>query len=460
MRHRPAVTALILAAILAGAPAAATEQRMATLREAQNLALRAVAAGQAETALALADAILAQYPRDSFAHLVRATALLQAGQARVAGPEARRAFHYAQSDTQRFEAARVAALAAARQDRFLVAQFWMRRAMQAAPGPQQKASAVIGFRNVRQAARAAVQLSFSVAPSNNVNGGSSDRYNVIDGVPLVGVLSGSALALPGTVARGSARLRYRLAGDNRTQTDLTGALQLTRVHLSDEAHAKAPGVDDADFGSTYAELGLRHARLAGPRGGLVETEAELGRVWSGGTRSHDVARASLSYSLSAGKTARMTYSGTIQRQFGFADGRDDVDTGALAVSWQTALANRDQLTAQLARSTSLSDNGQAEQTATTLTLGYRKAAPLGPVTLGGRISWGEAHYPSYAVGFIGVPGGRQDTRLAAEIDFGLTPLEYMGFVPTVTLTAEQTDSNVSRFTTDEVSLSIGFRSAF
>ena len=194
-------------------------------------------------------------------------------------------------------------------------------------------------RDARQAARAAVQLSFSVAPSNNVNGGSSDRYNVIDGVPLVGVLSGSALALPGTVARGSARLRYRLAGDNRTQTDLTGALQLTRVHLSDEAHAKAPGVDDADFGSTYAELGLRHARLAGPRGGLVETEAELGRVWSGGTRSHDVARASLSYSLSAGKTARMTYSGTIQRQFGFADGRDDVDTGALAVSWQTALAN-------------------------------------------------------------------------------------------------------------------------
>ncbi len=431
-----------------------------TVPQAQRLAMVAIGSGQLELALQLADAILAAHPEDSFAHMVRATALLQSGQPREAAPEARRAYRYAETPRQKYEAARIAALAATRQQRFLPAQIWMRRAIQAAPLPTDRARASQEFRAVRQAARLGIDLGFSVVPSSNVNGGSGDRLNVIEGVDLVGVLSGAALALPGTVTSGQAKLRYRLAQNQRSITQLTGALEVTRVALTDEARTLAPTTSNKDFSATYAEIGLTHARMMGPDGAVLRLNADLGRVWRAGDISHNVARGTLSYGWNLSQTTRLTLSGTAQQEFSFADGRDDVRTGAVAATFHHSLANKDTLSLQLGRSAALSDNAQAERTASTLSLGYTRHKPLGPVTLSGRLTLSEAHYPDYMVGLITVPNGRRDQRIAAQVNFGITPLEYMGFLPTVTLSAEKTDSNVSRFTTDEMSVSVGFRSAF
>lgn len=459
-------TALICAALaLVPAPGisqpapADTQIEITTLDEAHRLALAAVAAGQTDLALSLADAILAQHPQDSFAHLVRASALLQNGAAAQAAPEARRAFRLAETPRQRHEAARVAALAEARRNRYLMSQFWMRRALNYADTPTMRARSIREFGHVARAARTDLKFDLSVQPSNNVNNGSASRLNVIDGVPIVGVLSDDALALPGLVMRAGADLRYRLQADEKSQTHLTGSLHITRVRLDDKAYDIAPTAQNEDYGTTWTEVGLSHARvLGGPH--IMQGELALGWAWSGGEVSHNLARAGFSFGLAVSDQSRLLLGASWQAQYDFADARADIGTRSLSLGWQTRLPGGDRLSLGVAVSRADSDNAQSRMQATALSLGYTAAKPLGPVSLAGRVSWTQSHYPDYSVAFFTVPGGRTDKRLAAELDLGVTPLEYMGFIPTVTVAAERTDSNVSRFETEELSVSVGFRSSF
>ena len=72
----------------------------------------------------------------------------------------------------------------------------------------------------------------------------------------------------------------------------------------------------------------------------------------------------------------------------------------------------------------------------------------------------ETTYPDYRILFWSVPGGREDTRSSAEVNVSFDRLGYMGFTPTLKLSSERTLSNVSRFETDELSVSLGLRTAF
>lgn len=468
-RARLLLTALLLAPglALAGGPAPAAAQtapeaaalHVTSLAEARRASLAAVSAGRIDLALALADAVLQVKPEDSFSHLVRATALLRDGQPQAAAPAARLAYRHADTARQKHESARIAALAAAQRDRFLLSQVWMRRAVQAAEDPATRARSIREFRQVSRAARTDLSFGLSVAPSNNVNNGASSRVVEIDGIAITGRLSDDALALPGTVMRASAGLKYRLHATERSLTRATAALAITRVRLDAEARTIAPGARDTDYADTWAEAGLEHSRILAP-GLLLQAEAGLGRVWSAGARAHDLARAGLTLGYAVSGRDRLTLGTSWQGQLDFADGRADVGTGALSLGWSRALSGGDRLSLGLSLRAARSDNPQARQTGRALSLGYTRAEPLGPLTVSGRLTLAEAQYPDYAVALFAVPGGRQDTTLSAEVNFGVTPLEYMGFIPTVTLSGQRTRSNVSRFETEELSLSVGFRSSF
>lgn len=432
---------------------------LSSLTEARRLSLLAVSQGDYTLALALADAMIQGLPRDSFAYLLRATAHLKSGQIRAARPDARRAYRYADTPRQKHEAAQVAALASAQDNRFLTAQLWMRRALQSAQTPGERAAAIRDFRTVQRAARAEVTLGFSLTPSSNVNNGTDSQVSTVEGLPLVGQLSADALALSGLQFTGQAQLRYRLSHDAQQASFATAALSLRRVSLSDEARSLAPDAENSDYASTYAEIGLQHRRAIGASGQVLQFGAALGQSWAAGARDTRVARLSGVFVTPWGDATRLIVSGAAQHQFDDPDGSADVTTRSVGASLRHGFAGGDSISLGLARSAAQSDNLQNHMTATSLSLGYALGKPLGPVTLSARLSGALRHYPDYAVLFP-VPGGREDKVLAAELEFGVPPLEYMGFVPTVTLSTERTTSNVSRFETRETSVTLGFRSSF
>lgn len=69
-------------------------------------------------------------------------------------------------------------------------------------------------------------------------------------------------------------------------------------------------------------------------------------------------------------------------------------------------------------------------------------------------------YYDYQVGPFIVPGGREDRTLFGSADFIFEQLDYAGFVPSLKIQAQKTRSNVSRFETNEMSVSLGFVSRF
>ncbi|MGX9354908.1 hypothetical protein ACS3SW_07025 [Roseobacteraceae bacterium S113] len=448
----------------AQASAVATQSTQAlisqlSIDQARTLGFQAAAQGRNDIALVLADHVLTLDPKDSFGHYLRARAFLSDGQPDAARAPARAAFAHAKTDVQKHEAAKMAARSAVAREAYLPAQFWLRRAVQAAPDEVSRAGATRDFQTARRIAPLSARLSFSISPSDNVNGGASEEIFLIDGVPFVGILSSDALALSGTIMRAGGQLSYRVQRSARAETALQAKTNVQWVTLSDEASQDAPGASGRDFGYTVLETGVTHRRLSFDGGPVLSMGAHLGRAWFAGAHAYDTQRATLGLQQPIGTHTALHLGHNRQVQMD-ADGvQGDVVTANWLLGVQHNLANNDQISLSVFTGDTDSDNDQRQRTSKGLSLGYSRAKPIGPVTLSGNVTAREIHYPDYTV-FFPVPGGRKDTAMAASLDVGLKDVSYLGFIPTVSLTRESTRSNVSRFETETTSVSIGFRSEF
>lgn len=183
-----------------------------SLAEGRIAARNAALGGNFPLARDLALALLEANPNDRSALIVLAAVQPRLGDPRAGRAAGARAFGLSKTDAQRYEAARLTALAAANEDRFTLNQFWLRRAAVHAPTPQAFAQTRENYRGVRARNPFTANLAFSVTPSNNVNGGTDGSCLFIPGLedingdPICGLLSGDAQALPGITAAADVRL--------------------------------------------------------------------------------------------------------------------------------------------------------------------------------------------------------------------------------------------------------------
>ncbi|MFN3210610.1 MAG: hypothetical protein ACE369_16725 [Roseovarius sp.] len=84
---------------------------------------------------------------------------------------------------------------------------------------------------------------------------------------------------------------------------------------------------------------------------------------------------------------------------------------------------------------------------------------IGPARLSFQLGHSVVDYDTYLI-IAPVPGGRSDDSTFGGVTATFSDWSYMGFVPTVSLNAEKTRSNISRFDVDETSVSFGIRSEF
>lgn len=460
-RYVTPLTKLAAAALLAlwsALPAQGQEVSL-SVAQARQVALQALTQGQPALAAQIAGGLLQRDSGDAFAHFVLARAFQQLKQPRAGRREAALAFRHTNSGRSKYQASQLAATLAYEGGQPGLAQLWLRRSWNHAPDDRARQILERDYRVLRALNPWSVQARLSVTPSDNVNNGAQDPYALIDGVPVIGILSGDAMALSGVKSVAELSLGYRFAHSEVSQTRATGRLYLSRVALSDAARDQAPTARNSDFSYSVAELGLEHRRSLGEARGLLTLEAQLSQSWYGGAAYQTALRLGVGRSLPLGSGGRLTLAASLE-QADPANGAPAITQLDLRAGVTQKLAAGGTLSTGLSLQWADSESLNARRQRLTGYVAYALAQPVGPARVSFSLGGTLGQYPDYRVGPIIVPGGRDDQTLFGSADFVFENLDYAGFVPSLKVQAQKTLSNVSRFETREISVSLGIVSRF
>lgn len=464
MPFKSSLTAALLLIILNASSLLAQTLEL-NLDQGRVLARQAALNGQFNVAISLADALLQANPNDRAALVILAASHPQNGDARDGRRAGAQAFRLSTTPDERYEAARLTALAAANEERYTLSQYWLRRAAANAPNEQALNQTRNDYRGLRRLNPLSFNINGTISPTNNLNGGSDDECLVIEGVndsdgtPLCGLLSGDAQALSGWAATANVTLNYVISRSANQRTSLTARGYARQVWLSDEAQDLSPRSRNSDFATQVLELGVRHQRRAGE--GAITAEGLYGWSWFGGELSAQYARGRLSYSRNITQQTELS----MTAQLDAIDVQSAVAprtnyARSLSASFAHTLDGGNRVTGSVGISGQSSEQPNERFETARLQLGYAWGEQIGPAQLsvGAGVVWSD--YRDYTVAFIAVPDGRQDTRAFATVSAAFPDVEYAGFIPVVSTSYQDTTSNVSRFERDEFNLSLSIRSSF
>lgn len=422
--------------------------------EAQALATRALLAGETAVALEIAEKLLQANPDDRAALIIVAAAADP-----VTGREAgARAWALSETDAQRYEAARLTALAYAREERFTLATFWLRRALTVAPNDAETARTTQDAARLGQLNPWSNSLSFALVPSNNVNGGAADD-SVPDLFGLPGTLSDAAIQQAGWRGSLGGSTSYRLRESEMSRTSIGAKFQLNRVWLT-----SSDTLPDDAFASDIAEVNLRHDQSLAI--GSITGRLSYGRIiyrqlieneTATRKQSYDSLRLALDRRLPVGTDAELTLSlGRDENNYANSS-IGEVQRNLFGMSFVRRLNSRDLVQLGASYVKSVSDNVSYLSDELTLRAGYRWSDQIGPVTVGvsGGVTWSD--YPDFM--FAG-PNGRQDTTLFYSANIGFPDVSYAGFTPSLTISGSNTDSNIGRFTRNTFYVGLTLSSTF
>ncbi len=450
-----AAFALIAALSAWGLSAPAEDGVEMTLPQVQALAVQAIKQNRPKLAYQLSEGLLKANPRDGQAHYTQALAFAQVKAYGFGRKSARKAFNTAQTQVQKYEAAQLASQMAYADDRLTLSQFWLRRAVQHAPTEDVRQDSIKAFRTVRAHNPLNFNLKVSVSPSDNVNNGSNSPYNIIDGVPVVGVLSPSAQAIDGVVATTDLQGSYRIAYGERYMTRLTGRAYTRRVKFNDAV----PGLSGSDISSSRLQVGVNHLAVDASKRGQWEFDLTGGRVWYGDSPLYDFARLGVERHNRLGENMRLGFGGAVEFQEDETWPYNDAMQYEGFAQLSYKLANGARIGGYLNYRTTETDGVNRARDQWTGIVSYTMGREIGPALFSFQLGHSLVEYDKYRI--IGpVPGGRSDNSTFGGVTATFQDWSYLGFVPTVSVNTEATDSNISRFDVDETSVSFGIRSEF
>ncbi|MEL7099627.1 MAG: hypothetical protein AAGM84_12430 [Pseudomonadota bacterium] len=457
MRGRALAWAFALA--LTAAPTGA-EQAQLSLEQARAMAHYALNNGDAALAWRLAEGLLQANPRDASAHFIMAGAAAQAGEATAARKAAAKAYRTSTDPTDRLRAAQFAARAALGENRPTLTQIWLRRAATNAGQDVDMKRIATDYAKVRQLNPFSIRIAGGIRPSSNVNNGADTALQTIDGLPITGVLSGDAQALSGTVGTLDVALSYRLAGSKTSQTRAGARLYVKQVALSSEAKTQAPTASNSDFGTTYVEGSLDHLFALGAAGNTASVGLALGQAWASGDKDYDFGRLTASRGISLGDATRLSFNLSVEERKSARLSSQDQTITTLGTSLSHTLAGGDQISLSYSLTDVDAGHINTRSTAHSLRIGYAFGQQIGPAQISAALTLGDVHYPDFRVGFLEVPGGRQDQSLYADVTLFFPDIDYAGFAPALRIRTGSRDSNVSRYDSREFSVGLQIQSKF
>lgn len=460
--------AAVVAAVLTGlaaAPGRTEPPPVPTLAGSpQEQAYQAVQAGDLELAEALARQMLAADPRDALAHLVLTIVQLRRGDATGAAAEARLAFRHAERPQQKFHAALLAADIAKSRGQGIQSRLWLGRAAASAPTSGHEAAALRALAEERTRAPVVLSFSFSLAPSSNVNNGSSSPYNVIEGWFPIGVISPDAQALSGWESTLRAGLTYRIRAGDRSQLEAIANLMLYRVALGEEAKAVAPDLSGKDLGDTTLSFGLRQSWLSADGRSRTVIEGEVGRGKSGRGNERDLfgLRATHAREVAPAQVLRFGLDLDVAKPVASLRSETRRLSGSLGYSFTrpNGVTLFGDLTVGDTWAGPGSDRNSQEGTSMAARIGFSGYRPRKGINVSGYLGLSRADFPNFRFLAIPVPGGRQEDAVFGELAVGLSKWSIGGLEPTITMRALKLDSNVTVFSRTDSSLGLDWRIRF
>lgn len=465
-RWRGAVCLLwaALALAAAGGPAAraqgmspegaALQGAALSAAEARRAARAALASGDAAGAERIARALIARDGRDAEAGVILAAALLARGERQAGARAARTAWARAAPEARglRFNAAMLAARAAHEGGRHGIARGWLRLAHEAAPGPQERALALTGFRRAGQAQGWELRLDFGLRPSSNLNNGAASDVVLIGGLPFL--LSGDAVALSGVGAHLAVDAVRALPGGGHVGLSAFGRTWW----LSPAARAQAPGRRGADYALVAVEGHAGIVRLPATEGGWAwRARATLGRNWYGGRPLSDYGRAEIARAGPVAHGLRGEGRLSLERQVRRDLAARSAVVAGLGGALQLRGAGGDLWTASAGLRHTASASAEIGHDAVTGTLAWEQGRARGGLRLTAAIDLeGRAYHRAGGLS----PAPRRDARAVLRAGVTAEGMARFGYAPRLELRAGRTDSSLPIHSVNELSLSLGFRSTF
>jgi hypothetical protein len=448
-----------------------------SLGQGRSLAVQALRDGKPELAIEIARALWDADKRDSATYAIIATAYSQMDQHKASRKAAAQAYRFTKVKPDRLQMAELAARSALREGRPTLTQIWLRRAAINTNDENATHKIAQDYGKVRHLNPWSFRLFGSLRPSDNVNTGSESGLQIIDGVPYVGRLSGSDQALSGLVSTIDTAISYRLRATDTSSTSIGTRIYVKRVALSNAAKTLATPLPNplnlnpttprnAEFGSTFAEISLKHRhKVAGSsKNAVADYGLAFGGSWYGHNTNYYFGRVSAGRRWAVTDNTQLSLHGAFEVR--------DVPSSTLADSTVISvtggvtrrLTSGDTLRFTLNLAETDSDSNQRRYKSASARADYHFKDTFGPKALNAKLSAGlTAAYSDYeAYGFfpIAAPGGRQETSVYADVTAVFQNIDYAGFVPAVTVRAGRKSSNVSRFNTKELSVSLGIQSKF
>ena len=446
---------LALCCAFAGVPVAAQDQPAISTAEARRIGFALIAGGRPDAAVQVAQALLRHDPNDAAALLILARALRALGQTEASLAAARQANGAAATDPERFGAAMELAAGNMALDRPLVAQVWLRRAAQVAPSPDLRQAAINDFRRVGASTPWRVTLQFSVAPSSNVNNGSSQDTIEILGLPFT--LSGDAKALSGLEYGASAAVRYRFAGLGGKPAEVGFFGRLQRVQLSSDAKAQAPDLENGDLSYDTAEFSAVQVLQSREGAAFWRLDAVAGRHWYGGAALTTYGRVGAVTSWKTGPRSSATANVSVERQVRHDNAARSAWVTRAGVEHGWRLVSGDVFSLSGGVRTTRSAAVDIDHDAVSVGLGYQIAKPLfDTVAVGFGLDYERRDFAQslYAA------GGRRDDRFLLTASFAVPKADYYGFYPVVTFSAQKVASNITLYDSQDYGVQFALRSSF
>jgi len=440
--------------LLTGVSPLFAEPTMLTLEQQRARAGQALAEGDPALSVALAERVLSYNPRDFQTLYVLSLAHSQLGQNEAAANVAQRAFRAGKTNNEKLQAARIVAAAKFRDGQFTRAEWWLRRGANYAKTPEDAAIVAQEFQAIRQQNPLSMRFGFSIAPSNNINGGTEDTtFNLGD---FQFIFDPSSLALSGVEYSGDVELSYRLSQSPNHITQAGLYLYGRTFSLSSASQATVPNVSGSDYALGLVELSLSHRRLLfdglGPSGISLHT----GQVWYSGNPLWRYNKLSVSQDFPIGHTASATIQASVEDQTGLDIIQPDSTVLVLQGSYARRIANQDVIRLSirtLLNNATIATNTYTDQLAT---LSYELDKPVFGSSLSVSLGVGAKTYDEFSLSL----DGRRDRYVTLGATAVFEQVSYFGFSPSWSLSTTLTDSNVTRFSMNEVTARFGIQSKF
>lgn len=463
MKRALFATALSLWASVGLTASETQDSQTLTMEQARVLARQALYAGRFDLARDVAAVLVRADPEDAYAYGVLAAAHSRLNDPKEARSAARLSYKHSETSTQKFGAARTAASIAFQQERPTASQMWLRLAATHAETPKQDAMISRDYAHVRRANPLRFNLSFSVAPSDNVNSGTDNVLEVNNGVPTGSVFRAGSRALDGVVSTLDTRLSYRLAQSQKSRTTASGRLYVRRVDLSSDAERQieetGSELENEDFNETYADVGIEHTFALGDQGNSLTLGASLGAKWFADERIYDTAKLSLSRGLILSSATQLRLNSGVERRFSTAGSSGNADIVTLGASVTHKLKGGDKVSVGLTVQEQSGDFRNADYRTASVRANYSFGKQLGPVRISTGLTFGYTDYDQYEL-VRTVAGGRQDESLYGDVSFFFADYDFAGFAPNLRIRTGRRTSNVNRFEIDETTITLGIQSKF